>query len=516
MFDQWLAHVTPADKQALLQLNETQRSDAFYTSLAFGTGGIRGKVGLGPNRMSVYLVRKIMVGYGQFLQQRGKQTVAIFNDNRQMGRLFVQEAVNVLATFGITSYCYDELRPTPLLSFAIRYLKLDAGINVTASHNPKEYQGIKLYDDTGCQYIPSQIESLLPLIEQASYFDTFAHASYTLVPNEVEDAYLLMISNLQRHDIPLIKTVFTPLHGASSTLIERVVPGIITVPEQMVVDPYFTTVDYPNPEFETAYEYAYQTAKRVNAALVIASDPDGDRLGCSVLHQGAYRFLSGNEIASLILDYVTRTRQVKGGVMFKSIVTSRLGDAIARKHGVRVVNTLTGFKWMGYQMNHNNDPFVMAYEESNGVIVSDSVRDKDAFQGIVLLLEAASVEALNGRTLIDRLTDLDKEYGRYDNETLNFTLEGASGMTQINALMEYFRTSSMKELDARYDYLNDPVNTDNVLELTFGPSRIMIRPSGTEPKLKMYVETINDPQTFVRHVTMMKTIVKEQTSSWTS
>ena len=516
MYDTWLQHVSASDQRALAQLTPEERSDAFYTSLSFGTGGIRGKVGLGPNRMSVYLVRKIMTGYGQFLQASGKRSVAIFNDNRQFGRVFVQEAVNVLATFGIASYCYDELRPTPLLSFAIRYMTLDAGINFTASHNPKEYQGIKLYDETGCQYIPSQIESLLPLIDDASYFESFPPATYHNVPQDVETAYLNMIASLRNPQIKLISTVFTPLHGASSTLIEKIVPSIIPVPEQMIVDPYFTTVDYPNPEFETAYEYAYQTAKQVGAKLVIASDPDGDRIGCSVLHQGAYRFLSGNEIAVLILDYVTQTRKVKGGVMFKSIVTSQLGDAIAKKHGLHVVNTLTGFKWMGYQMNHNKRPFVMAYEESNGVIVSDTVRDKDAFQGIVVLMEAASVYALENKTLVDRLHELDREYGHYDNETLNFTLEGASGMKQITFLMEYFRTGEVPGLDARYDYLDDPVNTDNVLALTFGPSRIMIRPSGTEPKLKMYVETINDYQTFLRHVTMMKTIVKEQIQAWTS
>ena len=511
MFNEWLANVSQGDQQRLLAMTKAQRYDAFYTTLAFGTGGIRGKVGLGPNRMSVYLVRKIMVGYGQFLAQQGKTTVAIFNDNRQMGRDFVQEAVNVLATFGITSYCYDELRPTPLLSFTIRYLKLDAGINFTASHNPKEYQGIKLYDETGCQYIPSQIDTLLPLIEQASYFGSFSKVPYKKIPDAVEAAYISMIHGLRLNDAPFIKTVYTPLHGAGSTLIEKIIPGIIAVPEQMVVDPYFTTVDYPNPEFETAYDLAYQKAKEVDAKLVIASDPDADRIGCSVWHQGGYRFLSGNEIAVLILDYITQRKNVSDGVMFKSIVTSQMGDAIAKKHGIKVVNTLTGFKWMGYQMNHNDLPFVMAYEESNGVIVSDSVRDKDAFQGIIVLLEAASVYAQSNKTLIDRLDELSTEYGHYYNETLNFTLEGEDGMKLIASLMAYFRKANIAEMDQRYDYFNDPVNQDNVLELTLGPSRIMVRPSGTEPKLKMYVETIGDAETFHRHVTMMKTIVKEQT-----
>jgi phosphoglucomutase len=510
MIQTWLDHVSLEHKAQLQAMSETERYDAFYTSLTFGTGGIRGKVGLGPNRMSIYMVRKIMVGYGQFLSKQGKTTVAIFNDNRQMGREFVQEAVNVLSTFGIRSYCYDELRPTPLLSFAIRYLGLDAGINFTASHNPKEYQGIKLYDETGCQYIPSQIESLLPLIDQASYFDSFPSAKYQLIRPEVEAAYLSMIQGLTLNHAPLIKTVYTPLHGTGSTLIQKVIPGIIPVTEQMVVDPYFTTVDYPNPEFETAYEYAYKTAKNVNAELVIASDPDADRIGCSVLHQGAYRFLTGNEIAVLILDYITEHKDVQGGVMFKSIVTSRLGDAIAKAHGIKVVDTLTGFKWMGYQMNMNTLPFVMAYEESNGVIVSDSVRDKDAFQGIKMLLEAASVYQLRGKTLVDRLDELALQYGRYYNETLNFTLEGEDGMRLIASLMEYFRIEAIPGVDQRYDYLKDPVNNDNVIELTMGPSRILVRPSGTEPKLKMYVETIDDVESFRQHVTMMKTIVKER------
>jgi phosphoglucomutase len=320
MFNEWLSHVSQDHQEILKSMSEAERHDAFYTSLAFGTGGIRGKVGLGPNRMSVYKVRKIMVGYGQFLNQQGKKTVAIFNDNRQLGREFVQEAVNVLATFGITSYCYDELRPTPLLSFTIRYLNLDAGINFTASHNPKEYQGIKLYDETGCQYIPSQIDSLLPLIDQASYFDSFPAATYQKIDASVEAAYLSMISQLKLQDAPLIKTVYTPLHGTGSTLIQKIFPTIIPVEEQMVVDPYFTTVDYPNPEFESAYEYAYKTAKAVGAKLVIASDPDADRIGCSVLHEGAYRFLSGNEIAVLILDYLTQHRKVAGGVDRKSVV----------------------------------------------------------------------------------------------------------------------------------------------------------------------------------------------------
>jgi phosphoglucomutase len=511
MFDQWLQHVSDTDKITLEGFTDAERTDAFYTSLSFGTGGIRGKVGLGTNRMSVYLVRKIMIGYGQFLSKQGKTTVAIFNDNRQMGRLFVQEAVNVLATYGIKSYCYDELRPTPLLSFAIRYLKLDAGINFTASHNPKEYQGIKLYDETGCQYIPSQIESLLPLIEEASYFESFPTAVYETIPADVEEAYLDMIRSLKLNDAPLIKTVYTPLHGTGSTLILKVVPEIIPVKEQMVVDPYFTTVDYPNPEFETAYDLAYQTAKEVGAKVVIASDPDADRIGCSVWHQGQYRFLSGNEIAVLILDYITQYKDVSGGVMFKSIVTSRLGDAIANAHGIKVVDTLTGFKWMGYQMNQTTLPFVMAYEESNGVIVSDSVRDKDAFQGITTLLEAASVYALEGKTLVDRLDELAELYGRYYNETLNFTLEGEDGMKLIVSLMDYFRHADIPGVDRRYDYLNDPDNNDNVIELTVGPSRIMVRPSGTEPKLKMYIETIGEEKFFTQHVTMMKTIVKERT-----
>ena len=515
MYDEWMQHVSDTDKDTLRAMSAAEREDSFYTSLAFGTGGIRGKVGLGPNRMNVYLVRKIMHGYGRFLAAQGHTTVAIFNDNRQKGREFVQEAVNVLATFGIVSYCYDDLRPTPLLSFAIRSLSLDAGINFTASHNPKEYQGIKLYDDTGCQYIPEQIEPLLAWIDEASYFETFPHASYKPIPARVEADYIHMVRSLSFQSVPLIKTVFTPLHGAASTLIQKIIPSFILVAEQMVVDPYFTTVAYPNPEFETAYEYAYKLAKKEQAALVIATDPDADRLGCSVLHQGQYRFLSGNDIAVLLLDYVTSQKAVAGGVMFKSIVTSRLGDEIAKKHGVQVVDTLTGFKWMGHQMNHNELPFVMAYEESNGVILSDTVRDKDAFQGILMLVEAASVIAQTNKTLVDRLAELEAEYGRFDNETLNITLEGAAGMKQIDHLMAFFRNEPLEGLTRRYDYQTDPVNTDNVIELTFGPSRIMVRPSGTEPKLKMYIETFNNSELFQQHVTMMKKVVKEQISSWT-
>ena len=516
MIETWLANISKPDQLLLQNMSEEDRNDSFYTSLSFGTGGIRGKVGLGPNRMSVYLVKKIMRGYGQFLQSKGKTKVAIFHDNRQMGDAFQQEAVNVLATFGITTYAHAELRPTPLLSFTIRQMGLDAGINFTASHNPKEYQGIKLYDETGCQYIPSQLEAVLPLIEEASYFGDVPTASYAPIPASVEEDFISMVHGLSIKQGASIKTVYTPLHGAGSTLIKQVIPDVIPVEQQMVVDPYFTTVDYPNPEFETAYEYAYKTAKLVGAELILASDPDADRIGCSVLHQGNYRFLTGNEIAVLILDYIVSNKTFENGIIFKSIVTSQLGDAIAKKYGIEVQNTLTGFKWMGYEMNQTTKHVVMAYEESNGVILHDSVRDKDAFQGMFILHEAASVYKARGKTLVDRLDELATEFGHYQNETLNFVLEGESGMQLIAHLMTQFRHESLPGLDSRYDYLNDPVNNDNVLELTFGPSRVMVRPSGTEPKLKMYIETVSNESSHQQIITNLHRWVEEMSQTWTT
>ncbi len=495
MYKLWLEKVNNKDQEILKNLTEEERSDSFYTELSFGTAGIRGKLGMGPNRMNNYQVSKVISGYAKYLNSVNATKIAIAHDNRLYSREFTLLAVNILAEFGIETYAFETLAPTPLLSYTVRELNLDGGVIITASHNPKNYNGIKLYDNSGCQFTPEKIEPIVEFINESDFFGTYPKSNYLKVPEELIEEYVNEVKSISLNEVSPIKATFTPLHGTGGLLIEKILPELNLVSEQMIPDGHFTTVAAPNPENIEAFELALKYAKANDSEIILATDPDADRLGVMVKHKGEYKFLNGNEIAVLILNYILESKSFDNGVVYKSIVTGNLGEVICAAHGVEMVQTLTGFKYIGTMMNESDKEFVYGYEESNGCIVKDIVRDKDALQAVYLMNEAASFYLDRGLTLIDKLDELYVKYGYFYNETISFMLEGQEGLAKKNRVMNHFRTHEFENLLERVDYLGETdLPKDDIVKLQFENISLIVRPSGTEPKVKVYMEAVNNSE----------------------
>ncbi len=512
-------------------MTEEEIEDAFRKDLAFGTGGMRGIVGAGTNRLNRYTVRKAVAGYADFLMERdpdaARKGVVIAYDNRNKSRAFAETAVGVLAAKGIESHVFADIRPTPLLSFAVRHLAAAGGIMVTASHNPPQYNGVKMYDEAGCQLVPALADEVIRRVEAIE--NPFAIAEMPLTEAEeggffqtlgekMDATYLDAVKALafRPEEEKRIKLVFTPLHGTGRELIPRVLKAggfdVETVAEQLVPDPAFTTVESPNPENESAFELAKRLGKEKGADLLVATDPDADRLGLMCLHEGEYVFLTGNQTGAMFIDYMLAALQEKGtlperGVVFNTIVTSEFGAAIAKAHGMEVASTLTGFKFIGEKMRHlekEGKTFVMGYEESYGYVLKDITRDKDGVQASLLAAEMANHLKRQGKTLIDYLEELYERYGSYRDRLLNLQLEGLQGEEEIRRIMETFRAYRPQEflgrkLLAKEDYLQGVRRSETGEEkLSHPPSNVVkfifakdlwfvLRPSGTEPKLKIYL-----------------------------
>jgi phosphoglucomutase len=536
----------PALKQALVALADDPKAleDAFYAPMEFGTAGMRGIMGPGINRMNDYTVRQATEGLARLMdtldpatKQRG---VAISFDSRYHSEDFAHEAARVLGAHNIPSFVFDDLRPTPELSFAVRHLKAYAGIMITASHNPKQYNGYKIYGADGGQMPPKEADQIIGYVRQVTDLFGIKVAAETdlrqsqllrIIGEDVDEVYLEEIKSvtINRELVEKVgrqmSLVYTPLHGTgkmigSQALRQAGFNQFKLVPEQAVIDPEFPTVDFPNPEFPQAFDLAIALGKKTGADLLVATDPDADRLGTAVrLPNGDYQLLNGNQIASLMLDYILRANQAAGtlpanAVAIKSIVSTELATKIAEHYGVKMLNVLTGFKYIGekihqYEQDHSQT-YMFGFEESYGSLVKPFVRDKDAIQGVLLLAEIAAYYREQGKTLYDGVQDLFKTYGYYAEQTTSETFTGVAGVEEMQTLMKRFREeqpadfagsqvvavedfSTQTETKANGETVAITLPKANVLKYHLADHTwIAIRPSGTEPKIKFYVGTVGD------------------------
>mgnify|MGYP000035345203 CR=1 FL=1 len=524
-------------RDALLEKNEEELEDSFYRDLSFGTGGMRGILGPGTNRLNIYTIRRANVGLAKYLQthytkEALKRGVVIAHDNRHLSKEFAKESAKVLGAYGIKSYLFTDLRPTPELSFAVRHLQAISGIVVTASHNPPNYNGYKIYDEYGCQYTPKYANEIIEYVNQVD--DLFSIDFLSIkqleerdlieyIDQEIDDAYIDALKTIQIHeDVSKdLKIVFTPLHGTSAYLGSRILEEtgyqVHPVKEQMIPDPNFSTVKSPNPEDKSAFRFAQNLGKEIKADLLIATDPDADRLGVAVRHEGDFVFLNGNQTGALLIDYMLKEKKKMGilpekGVVFNTIVTSDLGAKIARAYGMDVISTLTGFKFIGEQarfLEGSDREFIFGYEESYGYVVKDFVRDKDSLQAMLLISEAANFYHQKGKTLYDQLIHIYEDYGYYLEALHSVVLEGKSGQERISRIMAHLRENPLDEFMGKsvtciedYDllkrYINDEVEDiqleqSNVIKYILDDDTwFVLRPSGTEPKLKIYAGVVSD------------------------
>jgi len=539
-YQQWSERtdLDPAVRKDLEGKGESELEDMFYTALTFGTGGMRGIVGAGTNRMNVYTVRKANAGLaaylvGRYVPAARRRGVVIAYDNRTMSREFAEESAKVLGAYGFKAFLFEALRPTPELSFAVRLLKALAGIVITASHNPAKYNGYKIYDEFGCQFTPVYADQVVAAVD--AVVDPFAiptkelalmkrEGLFETIGEAVDAAYLEQVKTVQiRPEMnKAVKLVFTPLHGTSAELGTRLLRetgyDFETVPEQMIHDPLFATVKSPNPENPEAFRMAIAAGKACNADLLVATDPDADRLGIAVRKGDNYVLLTGNQTGAILIDYLLAGRKELGtlparGVVFNTIVTSDLGAKIARSYGFDVVSTLTGFKFIGEQarfLEGTDRQFLFGYEESYGYVIKDFVRDKDSLQAMLLAAEAASYWRQHGRkTLVDRLEELFRQYGTHLESLHNIDLFGAEGAKRIDRIVDHFRKEPPVEIAERSVRAREDYETSLRIEglvrtkLTLPQSNVVkfilddgswfvLRPSGTEPKLKIYVGVVDD------------------------
>ncbi len=532
-YERWLNHpnLDPSYKEVLEHMTEKEKNDAFYTTIEFGTAGMRGLLGPGTNRINLHTIRKANEGFAAYIEAQGEEAkqrgVAIGYDNRHMSPEFAMDSARVLAKHGIRSYVFESLRPTPELSFAVRYFHCFGGIMVTASHNPKEYNGYKLYDEKGCQLVPALAQQVIDRVnavqdELAITADVSAEEEklITVIGKEVDEEYYKNVLSIQLNpdvDKDLIKIIFTPEHGTANIPVKEVYTRagyhFVAVEEQCTPDPDFSNTPTPNPEEPGSYELALEYAKREDADIILVCDPDADRMGVGVKHEGEYKLLTGNQSGSVLIEYILSQLSEKGQmpphpVMFNTVVTSDLGEKIANKYGVECEKTLTGFKFIGekvakYEVSGEKN-YVFGYEESYGSLIKPFVRDKDAPQACLMLAEAACYYKAQGKTLVDVLYALYEELGYYEESQTSLKLEGQEGAMRIKQILSDLRASDVTEIAGeavvRFEDYKECIikEKDAVRELTgFTKSDVLkyyladgswiaIRPSGTEPKCKFY------------------------------
>ena len=532
-YERWLNHpnLDPSYKDVLLHMEDKEKQDSFYTTIAFGTAGMRGLLGPGTNRINLHTIRKANVGFAQYICEHGeeakKRGIAIGYDNRHMSKEFAMDSAKVLATFGIRSYVFDALRPTPELSFAVRHLNCFGGIMITASHNPREYNGYKLYDEKGCQLIPALAEQVIAKVNAVA--DELAikadvtkeeEALITIIGRDVDEVYYHNVCGIQLNsDVKKdqVKIIFSPEHGTANVAVKEIYNRLgyqyVAVEEQCTPDPDFSNTPTPNPEEKGAYELALQYAKKEQADIILVCDPDADRMGVGVFHDGEYVLLTGNQSGSVLIEYILSQLKEKGlmpkhPVMFNTVVTSDLGEKIAASYGVETEKTLTGFKFIGekvakYEVN-NEKQYVFGYEESYGSLIKPFVRDKDAPQACLMLAEAACFYKEQGKTLVDVLYSLYEKYGAYEESQTSLTLKGQEGAAKIQQILNGLRTSQPQAIadvkvirfedykecriveNGRESELCGFTKSDVLKYYLEDGSWIAIRPSGTEPKCKFY------------------------------
>lgn len=521
------------EELASIQGDEKEIEDRFYQNLEFGTAGLRGKLGAGTNRMNIYTVGEATEAFARMLEEEGQEAkdrgVAISFDIRHMSDEFAKEAASIFAAHGIKVYIYKDFQATPILSYTIRYLSTYAGVMITASHNPPEYNGYKAYGSEGSQILDDWAERIEGHNSEIQSFEEVKRMDFEegvkdgiieYVPDEVLDAYYKDVLDLTIHDEPDqvdkdVKIVYTPLHGCGNKPVRKVLKArgfnqVHVVEEQAVPDPDFSTVDYPNPEDPKAFALSEKLGKEVDADILIATDPDSDRLAVEVKNdQGGFTFMNGNQIGAVLAYYVISQLYEQGklpenAAVIKSIVTGDITKAYAKDFPITVFDVLTGFKNIAEPMNEWDDNhkynFVFGYEESIGFNQGAFVRDKDAVSSAMLLAEAAGFYKKKGMTLLDALKAIYDHYGYY-NERLNATvLEGLEGKERINRIMEDFRNHPIQEigemkLEETIDYQEDDTGLpkSNVLKYRYDDgSWYAVRPSGTEPKIKVYLYSKGD------------------------
>ncbi|WP_445291064.1 phospho-sugar mutase [Bacillus cereus] len=542
-FSRWLsyAQLDAELKEQLENMKQDEKKieDSFYKNLEFGTGGMRGELGAGTNRLNVYTVRKATKGLASFIEKLGeeakKRGVVVAYDSRHKSPEFAMEVAATLGARGITTYVFESLRPTPVLSFAVRHLHTVSGIVLTASHNPPEYNGYKVYGEDGGQLPPKEADELISYVnavedeltvEVANVEQLKADGLLHIIGQEVDDAYAAELNNviINKEMVQKVgkdlKIVFTPLHGTSNISVRRGLKevgftDVTVVKEQELPDPNFSTVKSPNPEEHAAFEYAIRDGEKVGADVLIATDPDADRLGVAVRnHNGEFQVLTGNQTGALMLDYLLSQKKENGtlpenGVVLKTIVTSEIGRTIAKAYGLDTVDTLTGFKFIGEKIRQYEESgqyeFQFGYEESYGYLIRPFCRDKDAVQSVLFACEVAAYYKSQGKTLYDGLLEVFEKYGFFREDLVSLTLKGKDGAEKIQEMMATFRENPPKEVAgltvvAVEDYKASIVTSlqdghkeeihlpkSNVLKYQLEDgSWFCLRPSGTEPKIKFY------------------------------
>ncbi|MHA4045710.1 phosphoglucomutase [Bacillus cereus] len=542
-FSRWLsyAQLDAELKEQLENMKQDEKKieDSFYKNLEFGTGGMRGELGAGTNRLNVYTVRKATKGLASFIEKLGeeakKRGVVVAYDSRHKSPEFAMEVAATLGACGITTYVFESLRPTPVLSFAVRHLHTVSGIVLTASHNPPEYNGYKVYGEDGGQLPPKEADELISYVnavedeltvEVADVEQLKADGLLHIIGQEVDDAYAAELNNviINKEMVEKVgkdlKIVFTPLHGTSNISVRRGLKevgftDVTVVKEQELPDPNFSTVKSPNPEEHAAFEYAIRDGEKVGADVLIATDPDADRLGVAVRnHNGEFQVLTGNQTGALMLDYLLSQKKENGtlpenGVVLKTIVTSEIGRTIAKAYGLDTIDTLTGFKFIGEKIRQYEESgqyeFQFGYEESYGYLIRPFCRDKDAVQSVLFACEVAAYYKSQGKTLYDGLLEVFEKYGFFREDLVSLTLKGKDGAEKIQEMMATFRENPPKEVAgltvvAVEDYKASVVTSlqdghkeeihlpkSNVLKYQLEDgSWFCLRPSGTEPKIKFY------------------------------
>ena len=536
-YEYWLTFDDNTKNELESITDKKEIEDRFYKDLEFGTGGLRGIMGAGANRMNKYTVGKATKGLCEYLKNEfaGEKSVVIAYDSRNNSKAFAECAAEVLCYNGIKTFLFEEIMPTPVLSFSVRYLNCNAGIVITASHNPKEYNGYKVYDEDGCQLVPQYADKVISYINNVKDIKSVKHMNLnmalsngylTYIGDEVLNSYISEVEKMAVYkEASDLKIVYTPLHGTGNIPVRKVLSDmsfdVSVVKEQAVADGNFTTVRSPNPEEKDALNMALEQAKRANADLVIGTDPDCDRVGVGVLHNGEYTLLTGNQTGALLVDFYLKFKKQSlnpKSTLVKTIVTNDLGAEIARKNGLNVVETLTGFKYIGDQITKyektGENEFLIGYEESYGYLVGTYARDKDAVVASMLICEMAAYYKKNKMTLVDALNVLYSEYGFYLDALDSFVLKGKDGASRIKNIMSYFRANKatvFPNITDVKDYSTGigDLPKSNVLKFFLkGGSWIAVRPSGTEPKLKMYYSVRGiDSSTCERSLQNIRTII---------
>ncbi|VHA58828.1 phosphoglucomutase [Streptococcus pyogenes] len=545
-FQKWLDFEQLPDylRQELLSMDEKTKEDAFYTNLEFGTAGMRGYIGAGTNRINIYVVRQATEGLAKLIETKGeeakKRGVAIAYDSRHFSPEFAFESAQVLAQHGIKSYVFEALRPTPELSFAVRHLNAYAGIMVTASHNPAPFNGYKVYGQDGGQLPPADADALTDFIraienpfavELADLDESKSAGLIQVIGEDVDMEYLREVKDVNINQDLInnfgkdMKIVYTPLHGTGEMLTRRALAqagfeSVVVVESQAKADPDFSTVKSPNPESQAAFALAEELGREVDADVLVATDPDADRLGVEIRQpDGSYKNLSGNQIGAIIAKYILEAHKTAGtlpenAALAKSIVSTELVTKIAESYGATMFNVLTGFKFIAEKIQEfeekHNHTYMFGFEESFGYLIKPFVRDKDAIQAVLLIAEIAAYYRSRGLTLADGIDEIYKEYGYFAEKTISVTLSGVDGAAEIKKIMDKFRENGPKQFNNTDIVLLEDFqkqtatkNDGTISNLTTPPSNVLkytladdswiaVRPSGTEPKIKFYIATIGD------------------------